>query len=66
MTDAELNLLEHFAKSQGDTITVELIAELRQTQAERDWLATKIPAPFWRDNPDFWFQAAKEAVCQKS
>lgn len=78
MTDAELNLLEHFAESQDDAITVKLITELRQTRAERNWLARTFGKMLDRECPpnrrrwstecikmpceECWLDAAKETT----
>lgn len=67
MTDAELNRLEHLAESQDDTITVELIAELRM---ERDRLKNWIARAIWlarqlesKDIPcEEWLQKSIEGV----
>jgi len=62
MTDAELSVLEHFAKEQGLTVTLELIAELRQARAEMDFILEQVDEIF---DADDLLQAAKEAVCRK-
>ena len=69
-----------FLEDTNPAAILELIAELRQARAERDWLAEQIggnlPCPPYSivideadcDNEcceDCWLQAAKEAVCQK-
>lgn len=52
---------------------LDLIAELRQSRAERDWLATQLVktgifrTPYRRPmTAEQWLKLAKEAVCQKN
>ena len=44
---------------------LELIAELRQAKAERDWLADKLESIEW-PLLTTWIEVAKEATCQKN
>ena len=54
---------EYIAAANPATI-LELIAELRQAKAERDWLANKLES-FGIPMLTTWLNAAKEATCQK-
>jgi len=86
MTDDELAALEAAAKKMIETscgpfasfynedfsrVILDLIAGLRQAQAELDWLARDIARSArknWWDEltwkPEYWLKAAKEAVCK--
>lgn len=77
MTDAELEALERVLKNMlhGKSVlsktqaikpegVLELIAELRQTRKERDWLADKLESIEW-PLLTTWIEVAKEATCQK-
>ena len=58
-----INNAAYIAAANPATV-LELIAELRQVKAERDWLANNLENIISCDSKP-WLQAAKEAVCQE-
>ena len=74
MTDAEINSLEEQAWASADgtcgrEAILLLVAELRQTRAEMDWIADYIATLTGKksyNTKEHWIKAAKEAVCQKN
>lgn len=57
-----------FIAAANPATIIDLITELRQTKAERDWLADYIAILTGQksyNRKEHWIKAAKEAVCQK-